>query len=51
MAQMAPALVEAAGSPSPNTDISSSTVPDPLRLSNVDEAIKQIHGCISTQLR
>ena len=41
MAQMAPALVEAAGSPSPNTDISSSTVPDPLRLSNVDEAIKQ----------
>lgn len=40
MAQMAPALAEAAGSPSSNSDITSSTVQNPLRPSNIGEAIK-----------
>lgn len=40
MAQMAPALAEAAGSPSPNADIPSSNVQDPLRLSSIREAVK-----------
>ena len=37
MAQMAPALAEAAGSPSPNCNISSSSVQKPLRNSYIEE--------------